>query len=112
MYKYASLSEQSKSINALSGNFNWKYAGQFLGSTRFELPSHKELWVLLCYQSNLSISRALHIANVTALETDILGVSDNVIDYVHIYYHGSAMGMVRTSNPNGIVSFLAKVWYR
>ena len=96
----------------LNSNLSWKKAGQVTGIDRLELPSHKELWVLILFQSKISIARTLYIANRTSLETDIFGVVNSEADYVHIFYHVSEIGMMSTSNPYGVVNFLMQVFYR
>lgn len=99
-------------INALNSKLGWKNAGRFTGDTRFELPLHKELFIVISFQSNRSSARTLHIANAVNFQTNVFGVSNGSIDYVEIFYHQSAIGMCRTSNPLGIVNFAVEVFYR
>lgn len=101
-----------KAVNALNSKLGWKNAGRFTGDTRFELPLHKELFIIISLQSNRSYARTLHIANAVNFQTNVFGVSNGSIDYVEIFYHQSAIGMRSTSNPLGIVNFAVEVFYR
>ena len=100
------------SLSQINSDLNWKSLGVTTGDNIIDLPEHKELWVLISFQSKLNISRSLYIARTLAFETDIIGFVNGDIDYVHIFYHISSIGMMSTSNAFGTKNFAMRVFYR
>lgn len=100
------------SLSQINSDLNWKSLGVTTGDNIIDLPKHKELWVLISFQSKLNISRSLYIARTLAFETDIIGFVNGDIDYVHIFYHISSIGMMSTSNAFGTKNFAMMVFYR
>lgn len=99
-------------ISAMNTDMTWKYLGHDTGVCRMELPSHKEIYVAVDFQSDASQARTLLIPNIRSFETQLFWQSDANIDYVRIYYHQSAVGMYLTSSAAGMENFKLSVWYR
>lgn len=99
-------------ISAMNTNMTWKYLGHDTGVCRMELPSHKEIYIAVDFQSEASQARTLLIPNIRSFETQLFWQTDGNIDYVRIYYHRSAVGMYLTSSAAGMENYKLSVWYR
>ncbi len=99
-------------ISALNTGLMWKYAGHVTGIDRLSLPSHREAWIAVDFQSDASYRRALLIPNIGAFETDLYGEIDGITDCVHIYYHQSVVGMYPKTDNKGTENLKLSAWYR
>ena len=90
----------------------WRCAGIVTGANRLSLPDHSEVYIAVDFQSSNSYRRSLLIPNITCMETDLIAQVNEVIDYVHIYYEQTWVGMAYTSNPLGLENFKLTAWYR
>lgn len=98
--------------NVLNTGLEWKYVGHITGMDRLSLPSHKEVWIAVDFQSNASQRRALLIPNIDAFETDLYGQIGGITDCVHIYYHQSVVGMYAKTENGGTENLKLSAWYR
>ena len=101
-----------KVLIQLNTGLMWKYAGHVTGIDRLSLPSHREAWIAVDFQSDASYRRALLIPNIGAFETDLYGEIDGITDCVHIYYHQSVVGMYPKTDNKGTENLKLSAWYR